>query len=285
MCFLRHLDEASAEATLDEAIPYLDRIAGVGLDSSEVGHPPSKFRNVFARARSLGLKVVAHAGEDLLSIVRQAREIVHAIEGVNTRYNRSLIEQAGIVGGLDPDVLNDPDRLGTIIERIVRRLDRLADEVERGWQGRTDGQGGLVFSRTIRGVTENHALDAALLVSSDVRRIRVLVDRLGDLYGGVAKLTRKAESFDIFGPSSLFGSVAATGRKGISLQRYKGLGEMNPEQLWETTMDPTTRRLLRVQIEDGITADEVFTKLMGELVEPRREFIEQNALGVKNLDV
>ena len=228
---------------------------------------------------------VAHAGEDLLSIVRQAREIVHAIEGVNTRYNRSLIEQAGIVGGLDPDVLNDPDRVGTIIERIVRRLDRLADEVERGWQGRTDGQGGLVFSRTIRGVTENHALDAALLVSSDVRRIRVLVDRLGDLYGGVAKLTRKAESFEIFGPSSLFGSVAATGRKGISLQRYKGLGEMNPEQLWETTLDPNARTLLQVQVKDSDDHDKLFSELMGDLVEPRREFIQDNALSVANLDV
>jgi DNA gyrase subunit B len=228
---------------------------------------------------------VAHAGEDLLSIVRQAREIVHAIEGVNTRYNRSLIEQAGIVGGLDPDALNDPDRVGTIIERIVRRLDRLADEVERGWQGRTDGQGGLVFSRTIRGVTENHALDAALLVSSDVRRIRVLVDRLGDLYGGVAKLTRKAESFDIYGPSSLFGSVAATGRKGISLQRYKGLGEMNPEQLWETTLDPNARTLLQVQVKDSDDHDKLFSELMGDLVEPRREFIQDNALSVANLDV
>jgi DNA gyrase subunit B len=228
---------------------------------------------------------VAHAGEDLLSIVRQAREIVHAIESVNTRYNRSLIEQAAIVGGLDAEALVDPARSATVIERVVRRLDRLADEVERGWRGESDGQGGLTFSRTIRGVTETHALDSQLLASSDVRRIRALVDKLGDLYGGVAKLTRKAESFDIFGPFSLFSSVSTTGRKGISLQRYKGLGEMNPEQLWETTLDPNARTLLQVQVKDSDDHDQLFSELMGDLVEPRREFIQDNALSVANLDV
>jgi DNA gyrase subunit B len=228
---------------------------------------------------------VAHAGEDLLSIVRQAREIVHAIESVNTRYNRSLIEQAAIVGGLDAEALVDPARTATVIERVVRRLDRLADEVERGWHGESDGQGGLSFSRTIRGVTETHALDSQLLASSDVRRIRSLVDKLGDLYGGVAKLTRKAESFDIFGPFSLFSAVSTTGRKGISLQRYKGLGEMNPEQLWETTLDPNARTLLQVQVKDSDDHDQLFSELMGDLVEPRREFIQDNALSVANLDV
>jgi len=228
---------------------------------------------------------VAHAGEDLMQIVQEARAIVHAISGVNTRYNRSILEQAAIVGGLDADALVDPARTATIIERVVRRLDRLADEVERGWTGQSDGQGGLVFQRTVRGVTETHALDAQLLASSDVRRIRSLVDKLGDLYGGVAKLTRKAESFSIFGPSSLFGSISSTGRKGISLQRYKGLGEMNPEQLWETTLDPNVRTLLQVQIKDSDDNDKLFSELMGDLVEPRRDFIQDNALNVANLDV
>jgi DNA gyrase subunit B len=228
---------------------------------------------------------VAHAGEDLLSIVRQAREIVHAIESLNTKYNRSIVEQAAIVGGLDADALLDEQATATIVERVVRRLDRLADEVERGWQGRSDGQGGLVFSRTIRGVTETHALDAQLLASSDARRIRSLVDKLGDLYGGVAKLSRKADSFDVYGPSSLFGLVSAAGRKGISLQRYKGLGEMNPEQLWETTLDPNVRTLLQVQVKDSDDHDKLFSELMGDLVEPRRDFIQDNALNVANLDV
>lgn len=228
---------------------------------------------------------VEHAGEDLLSIVRQAREIVHAIEGVNTRYNRSLIEQASIVGGLDAEALLDPARTATVIERVVRRLDRLADEVERGWSGVSDGQGGLIFTRTIRGVTESHAIDAQLLASADARKVRATVDKLADLYGGVAKLTRRDQSFDIYGPSSLFGAINTVGRKGISLQRYKGLGEMNPGQLWETTLDPNVRTLLQVQIKESDDHDRLFSNLMGDLVEPRRDFIQDNALSVANLDV
>ncbi len=228
---------------------------------------------------------VAHAGEDLLAIVRQARDIVHAIEGLNTRYNRSLIEQAAIVGGLDAEALLDPERVQTVIERVVRRLDRLADEVERGWQGRTDGQGGLVFTRTIRGVTEAHAIDAQLLASADARKIRQTVEKLADLYGGVATLVRKDIATPIHGPSSLFAAIGAAGRKGVSLQRYKGLGEMNPEQLWETTLDPNARTLLQVQIKDSDDHDRLFSELMGDLVEPRRDFIQDNALSVANLDV
>ena len=228
---------------------------------------------------------VAHSGEDLLQIARQAREIVHTIGGLNTKYNRSIIEQAAIVGGL-ADAAGDDERTRTVIERVVRRLDRLADEFERGWEGESDNQGGYVFSRTIRGVTERHAIDAQLLASADARRIRATVDKLGDLYGGVAKLVRKDQSFDIYGPFSLFETISAIGRKGISLQRYKGLGEMNPEQLWETTLDPNARTLLKVERrEDDSEVGMLFSELMGDVVEPRRLFIQDNALSVANLDV
>jgi DNA gyrase subunit B len=228
---------------------------------------------------------MTHAGEDLLSIIRQAREIVHAIEGLNTRYNRSIIEQAAIVGALDPDLLSDPQKAIETATRVARRLDRISDEVERGWAGESDGQGGLRFSRTVRGVMETHAVDAQLLASADARRIRQFVDKLDDLYGGVAKLTRKDQSWDIFGPSSLFQTVTGVGRKGVSLQRYKGLGEMNPSQLWETTLDPNVRTLLQVQVKDSDDNDRLFSELMGDLVEPRRDFIQDNALNVANLDV
>jgi DNA gyrase subunit B len=172
-----------------------------------------------------------------------------------------------------------------VVPPVANRLDRVTDEVERGWQGRSDGQGGLVFTRTVRGVTETHAIDAQLLASADARKIRQTVEALGDLYGGVARLTRKEQSFDIFGPSSLFEAVTAIGRKGLSLQRYKGLGEMNPGQLWETTLDPNVRTLLQVQIKDSDDHDRLFSELMGDLVEPRRDFIQNNALSVANLDV
>jgi DNA gyrase subunit B len=227
----------------------------------------------------------AHAGPDLLAIARQAREIVHATEGLNTRYNRQIVEQAAIVGALDPDTLIDPAAADAVGKRVAGRLDRISDEVERGWSGRSDGQGGLVFTRTVRGVTETHAVDAQLLQSADARKIRTLVERLEGLYDGVARLTRKDQSFDIHGPSFLFRSVTTAGRKGLSLQRYKGLGEMNPEQLWETTLDPNVRTLLQVQIKEGSDADLLFTQLMGDLVEPRREFIQDNALSVANLDI
>jgi DNA gyrase subunit B len=228
---------------------------------------------------------VAHAGPDLLAIVRQARELVHTIDGLNTRYNRSLIEQAAIVGGLNADTLIDAEQAQAVADRVARRLDRLADEVERGWTGAPDGQGGMIFTRTVRGVTERHAIDAQLLASTDARRIRQLVDRLDDIYGGVAQIKRKDLVTDIYGPASLFAAVSAAGRKGISLQRYKGLGEMNPGQLWETTLDPNARTLLQVQIKETDDHDRLFSELMGDLVEPRRDFIQDNALNVVNLDV
>ncbi|RUT30255.1 DNA topoisomerase (ATP-hydrolyzing) subunit B [Arsenicitalea aurantiaca] len=227
----------------------------------------------------------SHAGADLLAIVRQARDIVGAIGNLNTRYNRSLVEQAAIVGGLDPEALLDPERAETVVQRISDRLDRVSDEVERGWQGMLDGEGGLRVTRTVRGVTEGHAIDAGLLGSADARKLRQIATRLDDLYGGVATLTRKDQSYDIFGPSSLFATITGIGRKGISLQRYKGLGEMNPDQLWETTLDPNARTLLQVQIKESDDNDKLFSELMGDLVEPRREFIQDNALSVANLDV
>jgi DNA gyrase subunit B len=226
-----------------------------------------------------------HAGADLLAIVRQARDLVHHIQSFNTRYSRSILEQAAIVGGLDPDAVADPARAADIARRVAERLDRISDEVERGWSGETDGQGGLVFSRTVRGVTERHELDANLLASADARKMRQMMDRTEGLFAGVGTLTRKGETSEIFGPTSLYDTVAAAGRKGISLQRYKGLGEMNPEQLWETTLDPNVRTLLKVEIKDSDDHDRLFSELMGDLVEPRRDFIQDNALAVANLDV
>ncbi|MDB5621747.1 MAG: gyrB [Devosia sp.] len=228
---------------------------------------------------------VEHGGHDLLSILGQSRDIVHAIANLNTRYNRSLVEQASIVGGLDPEGLADPERAAATAKRIAGRLDRISDELERGWTGAIADDDGLTFSRTVRGVTETHRLDHALLGSADARRLRQLAQRLDELYAGVSTLTRKGDTIPIFGPSSLFNAVTDAGRKGVSLQRYKGLGEMNAEQLWETTLDPNARTLLKVEIGQSDEADSVFTALMGDLVEPRRDFIQDNALSVSNLDV
>ena len=226
-----------------------------------------------------------HGGSDLLAIVQQARGIVGAIDNLNTRYNRNLVEQAAIVGGLDPDGLADADKMGEVLTRVGNRLDRISDEWEQGWTGEITDADELAFSRTVRGVSERHLLDKALLQSADARKLRQLADRLDEIYGGVPVLTRKGETINIYGPSSLFKAVTDAGRKGVSLQRYKGLGEMNASQLWETTLDPNARTLLKVEIDQTDEADQIFTALMGDLVEPRRDFIQDNALSVSNLDV
>jgi DNA gyrase subunit B len=137
----------------------------------------------------------------------------------------------------------------------------------------------------VRSVTETHNVDASLLNSADARKLRGLAPRLDELYGGTAKLVRKDATTDIFGPRSLFEAVTAAGRKGVTMQRYKGLGEMNPEQLWETTLDPNVRTLLKVEIKESDDHDRLFSELMGDLVEPRRDFINDNALSVANLDI
>ncbi len=226
-----------------------------------------------------------HAGHDLLGILQQARDITKAINNLNTRYNRNLVEQAAIVGGLDPDGMSDPEKSGETLKRVAQRLDRISDELERGWTGEITDEEALAFSRTVRGVTETHQIDRALLQSADARKLRSLAERLDELFGGVPTLTRKGDTINIYGPSTLFKAVTDAGRKGLSLQRYKGLGEMNAEQLWETTLDPNARTLLRVEIDQTDEADQIFTALMGDLVEPRRDFIQDNALNVSNLDV
>ncbi|WP_029041070.1 DNA topoisomerase (ATP-hydrolyzing) subunit B [Cucumibacter marinus] len=228
---------------------------------------------------------VAHAGADLRAIVGQARDLVHQIELLNLKYNRSIVEQALIVGGLDPEKLADDKAVTAMAERIASRLDRVSAETEQGWIGESDGEGGFVFSRTIRGVTETHKIDAALIASADARKLRQLAASLEEIYAGVPKLARKDTTESVFGPFSLFEGLTKFGRKGIYLQRYKGLGEMNPGQLWETTMDPDARTLLQVHVRETDVADETFTQLMGDLVEPRREFIQENALNVANLDI
>ena len=226
-----------------------------------------------------------HAGQDLLAILHQSREIVNAINNLNTRYNRNLVEQAAIVGGLDPEGIANPEKSGETLKRVANRLDRISDELERGWTGEVTEDEALAFSRTVRGVTETHQIDRALLQSADARKLRQLADRLDELFGGVPTLTRKGDTTNIYGPASLFKAVTDAGRKGVSMQRYKGLGEMNAEQLWETTLDPNARTLLRVEIDQSDEADQIFTALMGDLVEPRRDFIQDNALNVSNLDV
>jgi len=225
------------------------------------------------------------AGNDLRQIVEKARAAVGILEGLHSRYARFVIEQAAISGALDPKVLADEAQARTLAERIAGRLDSCSEETERGWRGEVTDEGGLAFTREVRGVTEVHVIDRALIASADARKLNQLAQHLLDVYGTTGWLKRKGQDTAIHGPVSLLNAVYAAGRKGIAMQRYKGLGEMNPEQLWETTLDINARTLMQVKIGELDEADEIFSKLMGDIVEPRREFIQENALAVANLDV
>ena len=224
------------------------------------------------------------AGKDLRDIVDQARGIVGAMDQLHSRYSRLVVEQAAIAGAFDTDLVKSSDGANATAAMIAARLNEVAEETEKGWEG-TFGNDGFLLKREVRGVTEAHALDRALLASLDARRLNEKRNHLAEVYGLGTKLRRKNDTLTIFGPRTLLDAIYEAGRKGLSLQRYKGLGEMNPEQLWETTLDRDARTLLQVKIGDVSEVDEIFSKLMGDVVEPRREFIQENALTVANLDV
>jgi DNA gyrase subunit B len=217
-------------------------------------------------------------GRDLRSLVEDARVIRGVLNGLHSRYNRGVVEQAAIAGVLNPKVTADPTTANAAAEYIGRRLDALADEVERGWTGRYAEGEGFAFERTVRGVREYAVIDEALLGSADARKLDEYAVRLQETYPRIGTLRRKDTETSIHGPVGLFDAVTDFGRKGITMQRYKGLGEMNAQQLWETTLDIDARSLLQVKVKEVDEADDIFTKLMGDLVEPRREFIQDNAL-------
>ena len=164
-------------------------------------------------------------------------------------------------------------------------MDAFTNQNERGWSGGPLNDGGLEFSRNLRGVLETHRIDGSIIRSSDARRLNGRADRLQELYSNRGVLFYKDIEYPIFGPITLVEVLLSISRKGISFQRYKGLGEMNPEQLWETTLDPNVRSLLQVRVNDLVNAKGLFETLMGDVVEPRRNFIQSNALKVANLDI
>jgi DNA gyrase subunit B len=218
------------------------------------------------------------AGEDLRRLVDEARVIRHVLAGLHSRYNRDVVEQAAIYGVLNPSVFGDPDKAAAAAPLIADRLDALAEETERGWRGTFEEGQGFRFERTVRGVKDAAVIDHALLGSADARKLDEFTASLKENYPRSGVLRRRGEEIPIHGPVSLFEAVTTMGRKGITLQRYKGLGEMNPGQLWETTLDIDARSLLQVKVREADEADDIFTKLMGDVVEPRREFIQENAL-------
>jgi DNA gyrase subunit B len=222
-------------------------------------------------------------GADLARVVEEARQVRRILAAFPSHHPRHILEQVAIAGALLPGRL-DADAQD-MSDTVAQRLDQIAAEYERGWQGRPTQDRGLRLSRILRGVEEVRVLDGQVLRSGEARRLGAMTQTLQETYAAPARLIRREREQPINGPLDLLAAVLAEGEKGLSLQRYKGLGEMNPGQLWETTLDPNARTLLQVRVDDLAEADDIFTKLMGDVVEPRREFIQQNALNVENLDV
>ncbi len=224
------------------------------------------------------------AGGDLINMIERARSVRASLDGFPRHYPRFVLEQAAIAGAMNPDVLNDRERATEAAHYIARRLDLLSTETERGWQGEPTQDGGMKFWRDVRGVRESVAIDGGLIGSAHARKLDKMSNELQAAYLKVGVLMRKDEAHEVRSPTQLLDAIFEWGRKGLTLQRYKGLGEMNPNQLWETTLDENARTLLLVKVDHADEADDLFAKLMGDVVEPRRQFIQDNALNAA-LDV
>jgi DNA gyrase subunit B len=210
------------------------------------------------------------AGADLRRLVVESRQARSLIERLAARAPAFAIEQAALAGlfGERPD-----------LAKAAARLDLYAEEGDGGWTGEQGaGPGGFVFSRIRRGVSERIVLDDLMIHAADARRLAERAAALAEPFAIPATFRRKDKESRVRGPLDLVAAVMDAGRKGLSIQRYKGLGEMNAEQLWETTLDYNARTLLQVRVHHADDADDMFSKLMGDLVEPRREFIQENAL-------
>ncbi|MGE4218256.1 MAG: DNA topoisomerase (ATP-hydrolyzing) subunit B [Alphaproteobacteria bacterium] len=225
------------------------------------------------------------AGEELWTMVDEARRARQLLEPLARKVGMmDVVEQTAIAGALSATILADRTLASEAATYIARRLDALSDPLERGWTGVAEN-GDLILSRTLRGVTQRYRIDTALVRSAEARALDGMAAALQGRFGRHPQILTKDGEMLVPGPVGLIDTLAAAGRKGVSLQRYKGLGEMNPEQLWETTMDEQARTLLQVRINHADQTEEVFSTLMGNVVEPRREFIQTNALKVANLDV
>jgi DNA gyrase subunit B len=227
-----------------------------------------------------------HAGEEIKHLAESSRVIKNLISTMPQRYNRQLIETIALLGGMDSALCDNEANRRAVAEKVAERLNTMAaGEEEAGWTGDVTEEGGYSFAQEVRGVIDMHRVDAHLMESQEARNLHKHMAEISDLFAGAVVISRKDDKTEASGPLDMLDQLLSFGRKGLSTQRYKGLGEMNPEQLWETTLDPEARSLLQVKVSEADTADEIFSKLMGDVVEERRNFIQDNALNVANLDI
>lgn len=225
-------------------------------------------------------------GQDLVAYVESTKKARNLVSMLSVKAPEHIVEQMAISGLFDKEILADANRLKPALDNLTARLDNLEAEYDRGWKADILENGSISFYRTLRGVREEHIVGASILESGEAKMLNTMKEFLAENFSQPLKLVSKTgDETVIAGPVTLVDAVMAAGKKGITLQRYKGLGEMNPEQLWETTLDPEARSLLQVKIDQMEEADEVFSTLMGDVVEPRKDFIQENALNVVNLDI
>ena len=225
-------------------------------------------------------------GADLISLVEQNRKARSLIANLSKTVPEKIIEQMAIVGLFNQEIINNRTLLTQELEKLSGRLNELEAEYDRGWTAEVLEDGSIQFARKLRGVTEKHLVGSIVLDSQEAQMLDGMKNVLWENFGTVSTLVSKQGlEKKIHGPVTFVDAIMAAGKKGIAIQRYKGLGEMNPEQLWETTLDPEARSLLQVKIDRMEEADETFATLMGDVVEPRKEFIQDNALNVVNLDI
>ena len=229
---------------------------------------------------------MTRGGNDLHDVMMQARKLRGSINALAQRVgNRRIVEQAAISGAFDDRIFDDVSKGNAYAADVATRMDDLSAKNEKGWKGEFTPVGGYVFTRTLRGVKETSRIATERLRSPDARRLEGANKWLNEVFAKPVTIqVGDKPAANVNGPAAFYDKVIELGRKGLSMQRYKGLGEMNPEQLWETTLDPNVRTLLQVRVADAVKADEIFSTLMGDVVEPRREFIQDNALKVRNVD-
>ena len=225
-------------------------------------------------------------GEDLVTLVEQNRKAHGLIVSLSKTVPEKIIEQMAITGLFSAELRANPESLSSLLPALSARLDALEAEYDKGWIAELTPEHEILLKRTLRGVTEKHLVELKILESQEAQMLSGMKDFLIENFGDVNTLVSKQGlEKKIHGPVDLVNAIVAAGKRGITINRYKGLGEMNPEQLWETTLDPEARSLLQVKINQMEEADETFATLMGDVVEPRKEFIQDNALNVVNLDI
>ena len=227
-----------------------------------------------------------HSANDLKEILKISGNVRNILVQINHKYPKFIIEECAIAGALDHKLYDNKKYSQETASYIAKRLNNKGDSIGVGnnWVGTTNLDNDLIFERENRGVKESYTIDKQFMFSSDAIALNDLSAKLQEVFLKAGTIKLKDIEEIIYSPTELFEKVLNNGRKGASIQRYKGLGEMNPEQLWETTLDPDMRTLLQVKVQEADEASNLFTRLMGDEVEPRREFIQDNALRVANLD-